>query len=324
MYIVTGGAGFIGSAFVWKLNEEGIDDILVVDHLGESEKWKNLVNRRYSDYVHKEDFWHMLDEDALHGEKIEAVVHLGACSSTTERNADYLMDNNFHYTCTLAQWAANHGIRFIYASSAATYGNGSQGFADDREGIAKLRPINMYGYSKQLFDLWAIRQGLLDRLAGIKFFNVFGPNEYHKDDMASVIFKSFHQIRETGRVQLFKSYHPDYADGGQMRDFVYVKDCVNILWELVQNPEVNGIFNLGTGKARTWNDLVNSVFAAMGLPSRIEYIDMPESLRGQYQYFTEARMDKLRAAGLEATFSPLEDSVADYVRNHLQAADPHL
>jgi len=324
VFIVTGGAGFIGSAFIWKLNSEGIDDILVVDNLGESEKWKNLVNRRYADYIHKEDFRHVLDEDMLSAENVEAVIHLGACSSTTERDADYLMENNFHYTCDLAQWAVSHDIRFIYASSAATYGNGSLGFDDDRGGIGRLRPINMYGYSKQLFDLWAIRKGLIDRMVGVKFFNVFGPNEYHKDDMTSVVFKSFQQIQDTGRVRLFKSHHPDYADGGQKRDFVYVKDCVEVLWELVRKREVNGIFNLGTGRARTWNDLVNAVFAAMNLPPHIDYIDMPGSLRGQYQYFTEARMEKLRTTGVETNFSPLEDTVADYVKNHLQAEDPYL
>jgi ADP-L-glycero-D-manno-heptose 6-epimerase len=295
-----------------------------VDNLGESEKWKNLVNRRYNDYIHKEDFRHMMDEEALHFDNVEAVIHLGACSSTTERDADYLMDNNFHYTCDLAAWAASKGIRFIYASSAATYGNGSLGFDDDLGGIGQLRPINMYGYSKQLFDLWALRHGLLDSIVGIKFFNVFGPNEYHKGDMTSVVFKSFHQIRETGRVRLFKSYHPDYADGGQKRDFVYVKDCVDVLWELVRNREVNGIFNLGTGRARTWNDLVNAVFAAMNLPPQIDYIEMPESLRGQYQYFTEARMGKLRKTGIDADFRTLEESVADYVQNSLQAENPYL
>jgi len=324
VYIVTGGAGFIGSAFVWKLNSEGINDILVVDNLGETEKWKNLVNRSYADYVHKEDFRHMLDEDILSADSIEAVVHLGACSSTTERDADYLMENNFHYTCDLAQWALSHDIRFVYASSAATYGNGSQGFGDDLDGIDRLQPINMYGYSKQLFDQWAIRRGLIDRIAGVKFFNVFGPNEYHKGDMTSVVFKSFRQIMDTGRVRLFKSHSPDYADGGQMRDFVYVKDCVDVLWAFVRHPGINGIFNLGTGRARTWNDLVKAVFSAMNLLPQIDYIDMPESLRGQYQYFTEAKMEKLQAAGLGAEFHTLEEAVADYVRNHLQADNPYL
>ena len=326
MIIVTGGAGFIGSAFVWKLNSEGIDDILIVDHLGTSDKWKNLVNLRFADYIHKEDFFSMVYDNDLPFEigGVEAVVHMGACSSTTERDADYLWENNFHYTRTLAEWALDHDIRFIYASSAATYGDGSQGFSDDHGKIPALKPINMYGYSKQVFDVWALRQKLEKKMAGIKFFNVFGPNEYHKGDMTSVIFKAFHQIRETGKVRLFKSYLPQYPDGGQMRDFVYVKDCVNAMWWLLRNPKTNGVFNLGTGKARTWNDLINAVYAAMGRKPNIEYIEMPEGLRNQYQYFTEAEMAKLKKAGCPVDFSTLEDSVRDYVCNYLQKSDSHL
>jgi ADP-L-glycero-D-manno-heptose 6-epimerase len=323
MIVVTGGAGFIGSVFVGKLNEEGIDDIVVVDELGTSEKWKNLVRRRYSDYLDKEVFLAMVAEDRVPF-PVRAVVHLGACSSTTERDADYLMENNFHYSCRLAEWTAAHGIRFLYASSAATYGDGSLGFSDADDATRTLRPINMYGYSKQLFDLWILRRGLQDRVAGIKFFNVFGPNEYHKGDMTSVIFKAFRQIHETGQVRLFKSYRPEYADGGQMRDFVYVKDCTGVLWWLLNLGEANGIFNLGTGRARTWNDLIRAVFAAMGLPTRIDYIEMPEAIRGQYQYFTEAKMEKLRSAGCPVSFRPLEESVADYVTGHLLQADPYL
>lgn len=323
MIVVTGGAGFIGSVFVGKLNEEGVDDIVVVDELGTSEKWKNLVRRRYSDYLDKEVFLAMVAEDRVPF-PVRAVVHLGACSSTTERDADYLMENNFHYSCRLAEWAAARGIRFLYASSAATYGDGSLGFSDADDATRTLRPINMYGYSKQLFDLWILRRGLQDRVAGIKFFNVFGPNEYHKGDMTSVIFKALRQIHETGQVRLFKSYRPEYADGGQMRDFVYVKDCTGVLWWLLNRGEANGIFNLGTGRARTWNDLIRAVFAAMGLPTRIDYIEMPEAIRGQYQYFTEAKMEKLRAAGCPVSFRPLEESVADYVKGHLLQADPYL
>lgn len=323
MIVVTGGAGFIGSVFVGKLNEEGIDDIVVVDELGTSEKWKNLVRRRYSDYLDKEVFLAMVAEDRVPF-PVRAVVHLGACSSTTERDADFLMENNFHYSCRLAEWAAARGIRFLYASSAATYGDGSLGFSDADDATRTLRPINMYGYSKQLFDLWILRRGLQDRVAGIKFFNVFGPNEYHKGDMTSVIFKALRQIHETGQVRLFKSYRPEYADGGQMRDFVYVKDCTGVLWWLLNRGEANGIFNLGTGRARTWNDLIRAVFAAMGLPTRIDYIEMPEAIRGQYQYFTEAKMEKLRSAGCPVSFRPLEESVADYVKGHLLQADPYL
>ena len=323
MIIVTGGAGFIGSAFVWKLNQEGIDDILIVDRLGKTDKWKNLVNRRFVNYMHKDDFLELIYNDTINFE-VEAIIHMGACSSTTERNADYLWKNNNVYTGYLAEWAIERSIRFIYASSAATYGDGSLGFSDDHDKIKALKPINMYGYSKQVFDLRVLRHSWEDKIAGIKFFNVFGPNEYHKEDMTSMIFKAFHQIKETGTVKLFKSYLPKYPDGGQLRDFVYVKDCINVMWWLFKNPDVNGIFNLGTGKARTWNDLIKAVFSAMKKTTNIEYIEMPEALRNQYQYFTEAKMDKLKAAGCPVAFSLLEDSVHDYVTKYLQKSDPYL
>jgi ADP-L-glycero-D-manno-heptose 6-epimerase len=323
MIIVTGGAGFIGSAFVWRLNQEGIDDIVIVDRLGSTDKWKNLVNLRFVNYIHKDDFHEMIYNDTVRFD-VDAIVHMGACSSTTERDADYLWQNNNVYTGLLAEYAIEHGIRFIYASSAATYGDGTQGFSDDHGKINKLKPINMYGYSKQVFDLRALKHSWENNIAGIKFFNVFGPNEYHKGDMTSVIFKAFHQIKETGKVRLFKSYLPQYPDGGQLRDFVYVKDCIDVMWWLFKNQDVNGIFNLGTGKARTWNDLINAVFAAMGIKPNIEYIEMPESLRNQYQYFTQAEMDKLGQSGCPVDFSTLEDSVRDYVVNYLQQNDPHL
>jgi ADP-L-glycero-D-manno-heptose 6-epimerase len=323
MIIVTGGAGFIGSAFVWKLNQEGIDDILIVDRLGKTDKWKNLVNLRFVNYMHKDDFLELIYNDTVNFE-VEAIIHMGACSSTTERNADYLWKNNNVYTGYLAEWAIERSIRFIYASSAATYGDGSLGFSDDHDKIKALKPINMYGYSKQVFDLRVLRHSWEDKIAGIKFFNVFGPNEYHKEDMTSMIFKAFHQIKETGTVKLFKSYLPKYPDGGQLRDFVYVKDCIDVMWWLFKNPDFNGIFNLGAGKARTWNDLIRAVFDAMQLRTNIEYIEMPEALRNQYQYFTEAKMDKLKAAGCPVAFSSLENSVQDYVVNYLQKSDPHL
>ncbi|HOC61259.1 MAG TPA: ADP-glyceromanno-heptose 6-epimerase [Smithellaceae bacterium] len=323
MIIITGGAGFIGSAFAWKLNQEGIDDIIIVDRLGTSDKWRNLVNLHYVDYLHSDDFLQRICKDDLPFE-VSAVVHMGACSSTTERNAEYLWKNNFLYTRTVAEWSVRRGIRFIYASSAATYGDGESGFSDDLSRIKMLKPINMYGYSKQVFDLWVLRHRMDRKMAGIKFFNVFGPNEYHKGDMTSVIYKAFHQIRETGKVCLFKSYQPQYPDGGQMRDFVYVKNCVDILWWLLQNPVVNGIFNVGTGKARTWNDLIKAVFAAMDKQKNIEYIEMPDSIRHQYQYFTQAEMDKLKESGCLIDFFTLEDSVRDYVVNYLQNHDPYL
>ena len=323
MIIVTGGAGFIGSAFVWKLNQEGIDDILIVDRLGKTDKWKNLVNLRFVNYMHKDDFLELIYNDTVNFE-VEAIIHMGACSSTTERNADYLWKNNNVYTGYLAEWAIERSIRFIYASSAATYGDGSLGFSDDHDKIKALKQINMYGYSKQVFDLRVLRHSWEDKIAGIKFFNVFGPNEYHKEDMTSMIFKAFNQINETGEVKLFKSFLPKYPDGGQLRDFVYVKDCIDVMWWLFKNPDVNGIFNLGTGKARTWNDLIKAVFSAMKKTTNIEYIEMPEALRNQYQYFTEAKMDKFKAAGCPVAFSLLEDSVRDYVVNYLQQPDPYL
>ena len=323
MIIVTGGAGFIGSAFVWKLNQEGIEDIIIVDQLGTKDKWKNLVNRRFAEYIHKDDFLKMVNEDNVPFD-VQSIIHMGACSSTTERDADYLWQNNYAYTRKLAEWAIKLSIRFIYASSAATYGDGSLGFTDDHEKISVLKPINMYGYSKQVFDLWVLKNSLENQITGIKFFNVFGPNEYHKEDMTSVIFKAFHQIKETGKVKLFKSYKPEYKDGGQLRDFVYVKDCVDAVWWLLQHPAANGIYNLGTGKARSWNDLIGAVFAAMGLKPKIEYIEMPESLRNQYQYFTEAQINKLKTAGCPVAFSSLEESVRDYVVSYLQKPDQHL
>ncbi len=323
MYIVTGGAGFIGSAFIAHLNSMGIDDILVVDSLGTSEKWKNLVNRRYMDYIQKSDFIEIIARDRV-PEPVTALIHMGACSSTTERNVDYLMKNNTRYTQTLAKWALEHGVRFVYASSAATYGDGSAGYADDDETTRRLKPLNAYGFSKQVFDLWSLKAGLDSKMAGLKFFNVYGPNEYHKGDMSSVIYKAYNQIRETGRVRLFKSYRKEFADGEQVRDFIYVKDCIDVIWWFVQNGNVNGIFNLGTGRARTWKDLVNAVFRAMEKTPVIDYIDMPLSIRDRYQYHTEAVMTRLREAGYESPFRSLEDGVTDYVRNHLAGIDPYL
>lgn len=321
-FIVTGGAGFIGSAFVWKLNQEGIDDILIVDDLKDSEKWKNLAGLRYDDYLHKEVFIRRLTDGNL-GIDPFAVMHMGACSFTTERNADYLMENNYRFTRTLAHWAVDRGIRFIYASSASTYGHGEKGFYDEVD-LHLLRPLNMYGYSKHLFDLHAERSGLLKKMVGLKFFNVFGPNEYHKGDMSSVVFKAFQQIMKSGRLGLFKSYRDDYADGEQMRDFVYVKDCVDVMWWLLTNSEVNGLFNLGTGLARSWNDLARAIFAAMRRQPQIYYIDMPEALRDGYQYFTRATMNRLKKAGCAVPFRTLEEAIQDYVANYLQNGSSRL
>ena len=316
MFVVTGGAGFIGSAVVERLNREGITDILVVDNLGVSEKWRNLVRKRITSYLHKDQFLDLLSQDLVES-PIEAIIHLGACTSTTEQDAEYLLQNNFSYSQLLCEWALEKDIRFIYASSAATYGDGKRGFSDDNETSLGLEPLNGYGLSKQLFDQWAIGNKLDDQICGLKFFNVFGPNEYHKGDMASVVYKAFNQIVDRGSVQLFRSYDPKYKDGEQLRDFIYVRDCVDVIWWLLNNPAVNGIYNLGTGKARSWNDLVGAAFGALSKPTAITYIDMPEILRAKYQYFTEAKMDKLWAAGYTTPFTSLEDGVADYVVNYL-------
>jgi ADP-L-glycero-D-manno-heptose 6-epimerase len=317
MIIVTGGAGFIGSALIAELNRRQITNILVVDQLGTDEKWKNLQNLSFADYVEKDDFLDMVIEDKLDG-PIDVIFHLGACSDTTETNASYLVKNNYEYSKLLAQWAANADIRFIYASSAATYGDGSASFSDNEENMGALRPLNMYGYSKHLFDMWARRSGLLSKIVGLKYFNVFGPNEYHKSDMMSFVVKAFEQIKTTGKVRLFKSYRPEYANGEQVRDFLYVKDAVYMTLFFFDNPYLSGIFNIGTGETRTWNDLVIAVFVAMGRKPNIEYIDMPTSIRNQYQYYTCADLSKLRKAGYNKQITPLEDAIKDYVQNYLE------
>ncbi len=317
MIIVTGGAGFIGSALIAALNKRQIADILVVDQLASDEKWKNLRNLSFADYVEKDDFLEMMAENKI-STPIEAVFHLGACTSTTETNASYLIKNNYEYTKLLAQWATDANIRFIYASSAATYGDGSAGFSDDEGQIENLRPLNMYGYSKQLFDLWAHRTALLKKIVGLKYFNVFGPNEYHKGDMRSFIVKAFEQINAKGKVGLFKSYKPEFKDGEQKRDFIYIKDAADMTLFFLDNPQLSGLFNIGTGKPRTWNDLVKAVFAAMDKEPKIEYIEMPHSIRSQYQYFTEADITKLRKAGYNKQTTSLEDAIKDYVQNYLQ------
>ncbi len=316
MIVVTGGAGFIGSAIVWKLNQLGKSKIMIVDELGKTEKWKNLVGLLYEDFVDKHDFIEQVLDDVI-PYSVEAIIHMGANSSTTEKDADHLMNNNFQYTKELAKYCLEKNIRFIYASSAATYGDGSLGFDDDESKIATLRPLNMYGYSKQLFDVWVKRNKVLDKIVGIKYFNVYGPNEYHKDDMRSVVHKAFEQVRDTGKVKLFKSLNPDFKDGEQKRDFVYVKDAVDMTLYFLDNPDKNGIYNVGAGKARTWNDLVTSLFKAVGKPVKIEYIDLPSQLAAKYQYFTEANLAKIKSAGYTTATTSLEDGVTDYVKNYL-------
>ena len=313
-YIVTGAAGLIGSALVWKLNQLGIDDILAVDHLGTSEKWKNLRALSYADYMEKDVFMEKLLANELPRDT-EVILHMGACSSTTEKDATYLVHNNFEYTRTLALYAIERGIQFLYASSAATYGAGEHGYVDDESAIEKLRPLNMYGYSKQMFDLWARRNALLGKITGVKYTNVFGPNELHKGEMRSVVCRAYEQIRDSGKVRLFRSYLPEYADGEQKRDFIYVKDAVEMVMFLIKN-KCHGIYNIGSGRAETWNALATAAFKAMDRPVDIEYIDMPEHLRGKYQYYTCADISKIRAAGYRAEIAPLEETVADYIRNY--------
>jgi ADP-L-glycero-D-manno-heptose 6-epimerase len=322
MIVVTGGSGFIGSALIGRLNQKGFTDILAVDHLGESEKWKNLVPLRFSDYLDRQDFILRLERGDF-GDSIEAIFHLGACSSTTEKNADYLLENNYRYTARIAAWReARPNCRLIYASSAATYGDGSRGYADNVEELYRLRPLNMYGYSKHLFDCLAKRKGWLKNIVGLKYFNVFGPNENHKGDMRSVINKCYPGVRDTGRMQLFKSHRSDYADGEQKRDFIYVKDALEITLYFMDHPEVNGIFNVGTGFAQSWNDVADALFAAAHKPLSVAYVPMPETIREKYQYYTCADLTKLRAAGCSYACAGLKDSIADYVTNYL--APGHL
>lgn len=320
MIVVTGAAGFIGSCIVKELNKHGRNDIIIVDELGSDEKWKNLVTLKYMDYEHKTDFLQLLQTNKI--KDVDLIIHMGACSSTTEKNAEYLMQNNFKYSKKLYDWCIENKCRMIYASSAATYGNGSQGYTDDETKIDLLKPYNMYGYSKKIFDQYVLSSNKRTaQTIGLKLFNVYGPNEYHKGPMASVIFHTFNQIKKHGKSKLFKSYKKEYADGEQKRDFVYVKDCVSVVMFFVNNPQLNGIFNVGTGKARTFYDLAKAVFSALSLEPNIEFIDMPDGLKEKYQYYTQADIKKLRSAGYDKAFYSLEDGVKDYVQNYLNKED---
>jgi len=314
--LVTGAAGLIGSAVLWELNRQGVEDIIAVDHLGSSEKWRNLRALRFREYVEKDDFYPMLARGTLPW-RPAAIMHLGACSDTTQTDATYLVRNNVDCSKALARLAMQLGARFVYASSAATYGDGALGFHADADRIETLRPLNMYGYSKQLFDLWMKREGLLERAAGLKYSNVFGPNEAHKAHMRSVVLRAFEQARDAGVVRLFRSYRDDYADGEQERDFLYVKDAAAMSVWFLRQPQANGLFNAGSGVARTWNDLAAAVLQAMEVPRRIEYIDMPSELRGRYQYHTCLDMSRTLAVGCPAPAWGLEAAVADYVRGYL-------
>ena len=313
--IVTGGAGFIGSCLVRALNDRGYNNIVIVDNIASTEKWKNLRNKKYLTYLHKDDFL-----PALFGEEFEdigAIVHLGACSSTTETDFDYLWDNNVEYTKELWRFCTEYEIPFLYASSAATYGGGEAGF-DDRQDINVLQPLNGYGYSKQVFDQWMQRQSTHPpRYAGFKFFNVYGPNEYCKGSMASMVYHGFRQVKESGEIRLFKSERPDYRDGGQLRDFVYVKDVCEVILFFLENVVKNGIYNVGTGRAQSFEELADAVFSALGLEPNIRYIEMPENLKEKYQYYTKAEIAALREAGYDKPFMDLEAGARDYVTQHL-------
>lgn len=325
MILVTGGAGFIGSNLVASLNDRGMTEIAVNDHLGSLAKERNLKNRRYTGIVAPEELF-----DWVEGRKLEAVLHMGAISSTTETDETLMMAANFELPMRLLDWCTATRTPFIYASSAATYGDGAHGFDDDDtpEALARLKPLNLYGRSKQRFDLAVVERArnkapMPPQWAGLKFFNVFGPNEYHKGDMQSVLCKSFPAAKAGEPVRLFKSGRAGVPDGGQARDFIYVLDAAAVVLWLLDRPRVSGIYNVGTGEARTFADMITALFNALKRAPSIEYVDMPAALAGQYQYLTQARMERLRAAGYDAPFTPLETAVEDYVTRYLDHADPY-
>ena len=315
MIIVTGAAGFIGSAIVSEINRRGLGDVMLVDSVDHPEKKNNLDGLEFARLYAIPEFLNCIKIKDI--PSCDAIIHMGACSSTTETNEAFLRENNFEYTRYLAEYALEKNIRFIYASSAATYGDGAQGYSDDEGGLDKFTPLNLYGLSKHRFDVWARREGVLNSMVGLKYFNVYGPNEYHREDMQSMVRKGFFQVRDKGRFKLFKSYKPEYPDGGQERDFIYIKDAVEMTLFFLENKEAGGLYNVGTGKARNWNDLANAVFSALGKGTNIEYIDMPENIRDQYQYHTQAEMTKMRSAGYRKDITSLEDGVADYIKNYL-------
>lgn len=322
MIVITGGAGMIGSMIAWHLNSEGREDLVIVDRCRHAEQWQNLCHRRYADYLDKDELPEWL---AQNRGKVEAVIHMGAISATTERDFNLLIQDNFRYSQQLWNWCAQNTVPFLYASSAATYGGGERGYDDSAE---DLRPLNGYGYSKYLFDQWALRQvrsgaKTPPQWCGFKFFNVYGPNEYHKERMASVAFHTFNQVRETGTMRLFRSDRPEVEDGMQLRDFVYVKDVAEVVAHFLAHPQHSGIYNLGTGEARAFRDLAVAVMTSMGREPAIEWIDMPDDLKGKYQYYTQAEVGKLRAAGYTKPFRSLEEGVRDYVQNYLMQADAY-
>ncbi|MDP8217004.1 MAG: ADP-glyceromanno-heptose 6-epimerase [Candidatus Kaelpia imicola] len=316
--IITGGCGFIGSGIVWALNRKGLENIIVVDELGENEKQKNIANLKFNELIDKNDFLSGILDGSFNSSSIDTIFHLGACSSTIERDLGYLIENNYNYSRHLARFALKNDIRFIYASSAATYGSGSLGFSDSGEELFNLKPLNYYGYSKQWFDIWARHNKVLGKMAGLKYFNVYGPNEYHKGQMRSFIVKAYEQIKERGEVRLFKSYRDGIIDGEQMRDFIYLKDAVKMSLLFFENRDLGGIYNIGTGEAHSFNQLAEAVFGALGLEPDIEYIDMPQELKEQYQYFTQADISKINNAGYNWKCYDFNLAVSDYVKNYLE------
>lgn len=329
MIVITGGAGMIGSMIGWHLNHAlKRRDLVLVDRLHHPEQWQNLCHRRYANYLDKDELLPWLQSlSEAEVSKIDAVIHMGAISATTERDFNKLVQDNIRYSQSLWQWCTVRQVPFLYASSAATYGNGVQGYEDDQSQMDSLRPLNGYGYSKLFFDQWALQQVAEGhqppQWCGFKFFNVYGPNEYHKERMASVVFHSFNQFRETGTVRLFKSHLPDYADGMQLRDFVYVKDAAAVVCHFLQHRQYSGIFNVGCGEARAFKDLATAVMRSQGYDPSITFIDMPSDLHGKYQYYTQANIAKLRDCGYLQTFYSLEAGVADYVQEYLLQDDPY-
>lgn len=315
MIVVTGGAGFIGSALIHGLNKKGIKDIWVVDQVDHPEKQENLNPLIFDKLVDKDVFLKDVLEKKL--PNCDAILHMGACSSTIETNEAFLNENNYEYTKHLASFCLEKEVRFIYASSAATYGAGENGYSDDESRLDVLRPLNLYGDSKQKLDLWAKAQGALNKLVGLKYFNVFGPNEYHKQEMQSMVRKGFLQVQDVGKLRLFKSYKPEYSDGGQERDFLYIKDAVAMTLFFLERQEIGGIFNVGSGKARNWNDLAKALFASMNVQENIEYIEMPAEIRNQYQYYTCSDTQKIRDAGYSNPIMSLEEGIEDYVKEYL-------
>ena len=315
MIIITGAAGFIGSVIAQGLFRQGVKDLVLVDKFNKPEKWKNVAGINFKEFVDRDSFLDRLEKGEFGTP--EAVIHMGACADTTEFNMDFLMAQNYEYSKRLCLWCQSKNVRFIYASSASVYGDGSKGFNDSDDFTLQMEPLNPYGFSKLVFDRWLINNGLSKTVAGLRFFNVFGPNEYHKGKMSSIIYRAFPMAKKEGVVKLFKSYKKDFTDGGQRRDFIYVKDILPVVNFLLENKKACGIFNLGTGNARSFNELAAAILGPLGKKPIIEYIDMPEEIRNKYQYFTEAEMSSLRNVGYKGTFTSLEDAVSDYEQNYL-------